>query len=75
MLAFNSVYADIRRLEAKLKECTEKNDAHIHALAVLENDWLDSPVAPPKPSRIHLRGGASIRQVLRGGVSVRFKTS
>jgi hypothetical protein len=40
VLAFNSVYADIRRLEAKLKECTEKNDAHVHALAVLENDWL-----------------------------------
>ena len=32
-------FAALRRKKPR-KECTEKNDAHVHALAVLENDWL-----------------------------------
>jgi hypothetical protein len=40
VFAFNSAYANIGNLEAHLKECTEKDGAHVHALAVLEKDWF-----------------------------------
>ena len=40
MFAVNSTYKNISGVERALKRLTEKNRAHVHALAVLNREWL-----------------------------------
>jgi hypothetical protein len=40
ILATNSEYATIDAIQGVLKKYTEQNNAHVHALYVMEKSWL-----------------------------------
>jgi hypothetical protein len=61
LIAINSDYANIDNVEAALKKYTEINGAHIHGVAVLENDWFIAQQATfGKPSEFALKDGGAL---------------
>jgi len=49
LFSIRSAYPDIDALEAKLKEATVENKAHLHGLAVLGRDWFLTQTAYSDP--------------------------
>ncbi len=60
MFAIKSDYTDIRNVESSLKECTEKNGAHVHGMAVLDKDWFFQQIAFRNPHEFICKEGQSL---------------
>ena len=60
LFAIRSTYPDIDAVEAKLKEATVENKAHLHGLAVLERDWFLAQRAYRDPPEFVCYAGNSL---------------
>lgn len=60
VFAVNSAYSRMTSVETALKKYTEQNQAHIHALAILETDWFFRQKPFHQPHSFWSVGGQSL---------------